>query len=444
MATPRALVVDEVSANRDRVGRALIGIDCDHRFSTAANAVVGVSRCRPDVVIIAASNGDATPELECLRRLHTRFAHLNYLFIASVSSEEIAIAALNAGAKRYLRDPWTEPMLQSVVLELLPAAATGPCEKDGLVGGERLIGRSMVIRQLRGHVSRAAPANSNVLILGETGTGKELIAELIHLNSTRSGKPFVCLNTAAIPDSLVENELFGHECGAFTGATRWQEGKLAAAHGGTVFFDEIGDLSLPIQAKLLRAIEGKSVYRLGGTHSVQLDFRILAATNHDLDQSMADGRFRKDLYYRLNVVRVEIPPLRERLEDVPQLIAHYLIHFNRELGRTVRSLSPPAMGVLCAHHWPGNIRELRNVIEALLVDVPPETGGVVDLSPDVIRRLRSAVDAPACERERLLGALVSTDWNKTKAARQLRWSRMTLYRKIHQYDLSPPPAGAAN
>jgi DNA-binding NtrC family response regulator len=443
MATPRALVVDEVSATRDRVARALAGIDCDYRFSTTGNAAVDVSRCKPDVVIVAGAR-DPSREIDCLRRLHARFTQPHYLFVASVSSEDIAIAAFHAGASRYLRDPWTEPMLQSAILALLPAAATGACEKDGLIGGERLIGRSQMIRHLRAQVSRIAAANSNILVLGDTGTGKELIAELLHLNSTRSGKPFVCLNTAAIPDSLLENELFGHECGAFTGATRWQEGKLAAARGGTVFFDEIGDLSLPIQAKLLRAIEGKSVYRLGGSHSIQLDFRIIAATNHDLDQSIADGRFRNDLYYRLNVVRVEIPPLRERLEDVPQLIAHYLMHFNRELGRTVRGLSASAMNVLCAYQWPGNIRELRNVIEALLVNIPPGAGGVVDLSPDIMRRLRLAVNAPACERERLLRALVATDWNKTKAARQLRWSRMTLYRKIHQYDLKPRPMAAAH
>jgi DNA-binding NtrC family response regulator len=436
MATPRALVVDECLLNRDRVARALAGLECDCRFSPVASALLEVSRGNPDVVIVIASNDAPNRELDCLRLLHSTFSHPNYLFIASVSSEDLAIAAFHAGARRYLRDPWTQPMLQSAVVDLLPVAASGCSEKDGLVGGERLIGRSAAIRRLRAQIRRIALANSNVLVLGETGTGKELIAELIHLNGTRAGRPLMLLNTAAIPDSLLENELFGHERGAFTGATTWQEGKLAAARRGTVFLDEVGDLSLPIQAKLLRAIEGKAVYRLGGTQSIQLDVRIIAATNHDLEQSMIDGRFRKDLYYRLNVVRIELPPLRERAEDVPHLIGHYLMLFNRELGRSVRGLSAKAMEVLCAYHWPGNIRELRNLVEALLVNLPAQAAGFVDIPPDMMRRLRQAGAAATCERERLLRALAATNWNKTKAASQLHWSRMTLYRKIHRYDLN--------
>jgi DNA-binding NtrC family response regulator len=276
-----------------------------------------------------------------------------------------------------------------------------------------------------------------VLILGETGTGKELAAELIHMNGERSRRPFVCVNAPAIPDALLENELFGHERGAFTGATTTQGGKLAAAHGGTVFLDEIGDVSLPIQAKLLRAIENKAFYRLGGTRNVQLDVRIIAATNGDLERATAEGRFRKDLYYRLNIVRVELPPLRDRMDDVPLLIGHYLLRLNRELGRSVQELSPRAMKTLCAYHWPGNVRELRNVIEALLVNLAPETTGIVDVPPEVMRQLAFAVGAPTSERERLLSVLAATNWNKSRAASQLRMSRMTLYRKMHQHSVSP-------
>jgi transcriptional regulator with PAS, ATPase and Fis domain len=275
-----------------------------------------------------------------------------------------------------------------------------------------------------------------VLVLGETGTGKEVVAELLHRNGSRSSRPFVCINTAAIPDSLLENELFGHERGAFTGATGNQGGKLAAAHLGTVFLDEIGDVSLTTQAKLLRAIENKSVYRLGGTKSVNLDVRIIAATNSDLERATAEGRFRKDLYYRLNVVRVELPPLRDRAEDIPLLIGHYLLQLNRDLGRAVRGLSTRAMDTLCAYHWPGNIRELRNVIEALLVNLAPETTGIVDVPPEVMRQLALAVGAAPSERERLLNALAATNWNKTRAASQLRMSRMTLYRKMHQHSVA--------
>ena len=275
-----------------------------------------------------------------------------------------------------------------------------------------------------------------MLILGETGAGKELVAELIHQNGARAAKPFVCINTAAIPDALLENELFGHERGAFTGATTMHSGKLAAAQGGTIFLDEIGDVSLAIQAKLLRAIESKSIYRLGSVRSVQIDLRILAATNNDLERAIEQGRFRRDLYYRLNVIRVEVPPLRARVDDIPMLVGHYVLRFNRELGRTVRGLSTRAMDTLCAYAWPGNVRELRNVIEALLVNLSPETTGVVDVPPEVMRRLAVAVSAPVSERERLLGALAETNWNKTRAATKLRMSRMTLYRKMQRHSVS--------
>ena len=278
--------------------------------------------------------------------------------------------------------------------------------------------------------------SSNVLILGETGTGKELVAELLHKNGARAARPFVCINTAAIPDALLENELFGHERGAFTGATAAQAGKLAAAHGGTVFLDEIGDVSAGVQAKLLRAIENKSVYRLGGTHSVQFDARIIAATNGDLEKATTEGRFRQDLYFRLNVVRVEIPPLRARPDDIPLLVSHYLARFNRELGRSVRGLSSRALETLCAHRWPGNVRELKNVLEALLVYLSPETTGVVDVPPEVMRQLAVAMGAPVSDRDRLLEALTATNWNKSRAARQLKCSRMTLYRKMQLHSVA--------
>jgi DNA-binding NtrC family response regulator len=281
-----------------------------------------------------------------------------------------------------------------------------------------------------------APAASNVLILGETGTGKELIAELIHQNGPRRSKPFICINTAAIPDQLLENELFGHERGAFTGATTAQAGKLVAAHGGTVFLDEIGDASPAVQAKLLRAIEHKEVYRLGATRGEEFDARIIAATNCDLLKAASETRFRHDLYYRLNVVQVDVPPLRERADDIPLLIGHFLRRLNRELGRSVRGLSPRALDALCAYPWPGNVRELRNVVEALLVNLAPETTGLVDVPPEVMRRLAIAVGAPQSERERLLGALAETHWNKTRAAGKLRMSRMTLYRKMQRYAVS--------
>ena len=433
-APPLVVVVAPPSSRRDRLERELANIGCRPAKAAAGDALLSVAHYRPDVVIVSADATTVGSALDCLQRLRVTFPLPKYIFVTVTSSEDVAISALQAGAQQYLKDPWTPAMLHEAVRAVLPTDADA-MPADELIGGERLVGRSQAVRQLRRQIARVAPTNSNVLVLGETGTGKEMVAELIHANSRRASRPFVCLNTAAIPDALLENELFGHERGAFTGATTTQPGKLLVAHGGTAFFDEIGDVSLPMQAKLLRAIESKTAYRLGGVRSVPIDVRVLAATNHDLQRESSDGRFRQDLYYRLNVVRIDLPPLRDRRDDIPLLIHHYLQHFNQELGRSVRGLSPRALETLCAYHWPGNVRELRNAVEALLVHLAPETTGIVDVPPEVMRQLACAVGAPLSERERLLNALTATNWNKSRAASQLRCSRMTLYRKINRYHL---------
>lgn len=431
-----ALIVDTSIASRDEIGGSLSTIGCRHTYATTAEAPVAVARVRPDLVIVSARTPDAAVELECLRLMARAECQPRLIFVAARGSEDLAIAAFRSGAHHYLRAPWTTPMLLASVLDLVPSCS--PADgSPSLRGGERIIGRNPAMCELRAYLSRIAPTMSNVLVLGETGTGKELVAELIHLNSTRATGPFVTLNTAAIPEALLENELFGHERGAFTGANTAQVGKLAAAHKGTVFFDEIGEVSPAIQAKLLRAIESKAVYRLGGTQRTEINFRIVAATNTDLARAVSSGAFRKDLYYRLNVVRVELPPLRERPDDVPLLINHYLRQFNRELGRSVGGLSERAMSVLRNYDWPGNIRELRNVVEALVVNLAPETTGEVDVPPRVMRQLALAMSAAPTERERLLDALVSTNWNKSRAAEKMHCSRMTLYRKLQHYGLEP-------
>ena len=428
------LVVGDDASERDDVHRALVssGYRCTSASLDGAGAIS--SQLQPDVVVVVAADPDPRAELEFLRRVSQRPARAGIIFLTASSTEELAIAALRAGAQQYVKGAWTPQALCEAVDDVRPGAAPDAPSGD-LVGGEALVGRSKAMRDLRERLARIARVGSNVLILGETGTGKELVAELLHKNSPRAARPFVCINTAAVPDALIENELFGHERGAFTGATGRAPGKLAAAHGGTLFLDEIGDLAPAVQAKLLRAIENKSIYRLGSTQAVQFDARIVAATNADLERAVADGRFRQDLYFRLNVVRVEIPPLRERPDDIPRLVSHYLARFNRELGRSVRALSDRALTTLCAYRWPGNVRELKNVLEALLVHLAPETTGVVDVPPEVMRQLAAAMGAPLSERDRLLEALTATNWNKSRAARQLKCSRMTLYRKMQQHSV---------
>jgi DNA-binding NtrC family response regulator len=435
--TSVVLIVGTDVAKRSGLVRALEGVGYLCTSSSFETAAAAYERRQPRVVVVMASDASTAEALACVRLLSHGPARACCLFVAQTSSEGLAIAAFRAGAQHYVKEPSTVEVLRAAIDELHPGGSESERDAEpSLAGGDQLVGRSEAMRSLRARIKLIAPVSSNVLILGETGTGKELVAELLHRNGPRSTRPFICINTAAIPDSLLENELFGHERGAFTGATSNQVGKLAAANGGTLFLDEIGDVSLPVQAKLLRAIENKVLHRLGGTDSIRFDARIVSATNTNLEQAASDGRFRQDLYYRLNVVRVELPPLRDRVDDIPQLVVHYLQRFNKELGRSVRGLSQGAMDTLCAYRWPGNVRELRNVIEALLVNLAPETRGIVDVPPEVMRQLATAMRAPASERERLLSALTATNWNKSRAARQLRCSRMTLYRKMEQHKVA--------
>jgi transcriptional regulator with PAS, ATPase and Fis domain len=288
---------------------------------------------------------------------------------------------------------------------------------------------------LKRYIRQVASSDSNILITGETGTGKELVAQWLHARSGRHNQPLVCFNSAAIPEALVESELFGYEKGAFTGAQKLQEGKLEAANHGTVFFDEIGDVSLSVQAKLLRAIESKKIYRLGSNRSQDLDLRILSATNQDLETATRENRFRTDLYYRLNVIRIEVPPLRDRMEDLPDLVDHYIRCFNPVFQKNITALSREAMDILFSYQWPGNIRELKNVIEATFVSVSNTAEGVVDLPAPVTRQLAHSTQCHGRERTMLVRALIAAKWNKTEAARSLHWSRMTLHRKVARYNL---------
>lgn len=296
-----------------------------------------------------------------------------------------------------------------------------------------LIGSSLAIWKVKTYLRKVAMTDSHVLITGETGTGKELAAQYIHHHSARRAKPLVTINCAALPDGLLESELFGYERGAFTGATSSYAGKLKLADGGTVLFDEIGDMSPYAQAKILRVIETKEVYPLAGRRSVPLDIRIIAATNRNLDQRMANGEFRQDLYFRLNVAQFHLPPLRERKEDIPLLTDHFLQQFGAQFGRTIEGFSDEAMERLLSHDWPGNIRELMNVIERIFIDPPQGKVTVADLPKSMQNRAPVLQETKPAEREILLYALSQTNWNKSKAAERLHWSRMTLYRKIAKY-----------
>ena len=398
----------------------------------------------PGVIIVGSSRAGTWSSLEQAQRMRRWGPALSVILVTPDSSEQLAIAALRAGVRDYFAHPVPFDELRASVRRCLAEGSEGPGrpgETAASGAGERheMIGEGPRMQAIRAYIAGVAAGGSNVLITGETGTGKELAAELIHRASRRRHKPFICINCAAIPDSLLESELFGHDKGAFTGAHMARAGKLKLADGGTVLFDEIGDMSPFAQAKILRLIESKEIERLGGHRSVPVDVRIVAATNQDLERRMAEGGFRKDLYFRLNVARIHLPPLRERKEDLPALLAHYIKEFNRELGRGVDGATDEALSALLRHDWPGNVRELRNLVEAVFATLHFPRIALEDLPAPYRNRPDEAPDASPREgeRDRLLAALLVTRWNKSKAAERLHWSRMTVYRKMAKYHIVP-------
>jgi DNA-binding NtrC family response regulator len=393
-----------------------------------------ILRHQPSVVLMDVSPDYRELSLRMVEDLRRHERRLPIILMGTDGSAATVVRALRAGAKNFFTAPFSAPEVGAAIRACASEAATrlGTSTLRPPPDGEpKLIGGSAHVRSVCALIEALAANDSTVLVTGETGTGKELIAQTIHARSQRRAKAFVTVSCPAVPDTLLESELFGHERGAFTGAHGHNEGKLAAAAGGTVFFDEIGDMTLTGQAKILGAIETRRVFRLGGHRPVPLDVRFIAATNADLDTMMTDGRFRRDLFYRLNVARVHLPPLRERRDDIPALLDHYTRHFSALYKRELR-FAPDTIGRLSAYDWPGNIRELRNLVEALFASGHRGLVTLQELSSQFDRLLRSADDA---ERQRVLAALRACNWNKSKAAQKLHWSRMTLYRKLSKYNM---------
>lgn len=310
---------------------------------------------------------------------------------------------------------------------------------DEKVALRDLVGRSRAIQNVFQFIRDVATTDSTVLILGESGTGKELVAKAIHAQSNRSKNPFVIVNCAALPETLLESELFGHEKGAFTGAVRRKIGKFEQARGGTIFLDEIGDISPATQVRLLRVLQEKTFQRVGGESTVYADIRIISATNRDFQKAMADGDFREDLYYRLNVISIKMPPLRERPEDIPLLCNRFLVRYCAVTKKKITGFSDSAMQQLLDYSWPGNVRELQNVVERCVVLCKRETITPDDLPPELLGA-RAVVNCSKTlgdiERESILKVLKATGWNKHKAAKLLDITRSTLYSKIEKYRLT--------
>jgi DNA-binding NtrC family response regulator len=380
-----------------------------------------------------------------LKRIVAERPETFVLMATAFASVETAVEALRFGAYDYLLKPVTfEDLLQKVqnlvaFRELKQEVVRLRRDLHARLGFEGLLGKSPGMSAVFELIDKVAPTNATVLVTGESGTGKELVARAVHARSALADREFLAVNMTAIPAEVVEAQLFGHEKGAFTGADRRREGIFRSVRSGTVFLDEIGDLPMPTQVKLLRAIEGHEVLPVGADRPERVDFRLIAATNQDLEIAVKEGRFRQDLFYRLNVFRVRLPPLRDRRDDIPELARHYMSLHARAIGRQPPTLSNEAMKLLLTYPWPGNVRELSNVIERAVIlasgasvepeDLPPEfrqTGGAPT-------ELRLAVEQ--FERQHIALVLRLTGGNREQAAKMLNVDQATLYRRLNKYQV---------
>jgi DNA-binding NtrC family response regulator len=385
----------------------------------------------PKLLIVELNGQKDCKGAAAIREVRSGPASPVIIAISRADCAAITQQAVRLGINDYFRLPEESADLKAAIGALLEGSEA-PAKTS--TQHSALVGDSPPMISLRRYISRIAMTDSSVLITGETGTGKELVAEEIHKSGARRSRPFVCVNSAALPEALIESELFGFEKGAFTGAQTKYAGKLRMAHSGTIFFDEIGDLNLSAQAKLLRALESGEVHPLGGWRGVNVDVRVIAATNRDVDGMSQTGEFRRDLFYRLNVVRIALPPLRGRREDIPLLLAHFIAIFNERMGRQVEAFDPEVVELLQSYDWPGNIRELKNAVEASFVNA---VSGRIELM-DVPENLRCALEAKLDpgSRQKLVRTLHATNWNISRAAGELQCSRMTIYRKMAHYSIS--------
>lgn len=388
--------------------------------------------------------------IEVLEVVKEDYPQTLVVMITAYGSVETAVQAMKRGANDYLLKPF-DPDQLSLLTEKLMQQKRIMDENIFLreqmaeaIRFENLVGRSEAMQELFTLIQDVAESDSPVLITGETGTGKELVAKAIHAKSARCNGPFIAINCGAFPEHLLESELFGHERGAFTGAHRAKKGRLDLAHHGTLFLDEVGIVPLKMQVDLLRVLETKEFHRLGGTAEIEVDFRTIAATNRDLQQAIEKGEFRQDFFYRLNVISLHIPPLRERRDDIPLLVEHFLDRYSRETNKDIDTINREAMSILRQYDWPGNVRELENAIERAVV-----IGKKRRLDPEefsfLAPHLSAAAETYSLEKTQvvhLFKVLKEFDWNITKAAQALEINRVTLHKKIKKYNLRPDRASS--
>jgi len=447
------LLVDDDDGSREAMAAGLRKASYEVlTFDAAAPALAYLQEGKPADALITDVRMPGMDGYALVAAARKERPELAILMVTAFGDVDGAVRALQGGADDYLTKPVNLLELRRRVetqLErrLLARQAAELKERlDRYYSFENIVGRSPAMQRVFERVKVVAPAPSTVLILGESGTGKELIANAIHQHSPRAAKRFVALNCGAIPGDILEAELFGHEKGAFTGAHQRRIGKIELAHGGTLFLDEISELSADLQVKLLRVLEQRVITRVGGNDEIPVDFRLVAATNRDLEKEVQEGRFRQDLYFRLKVVTITLPPLRERQEDIPLLVKHFVERFNAELGRNVTRIAPALLDALRAYPWPGNVRELRNVVENMVLFARGEELTLQELPAEIRKPERVAAEAPAApwvprrledlEREAILATLRFTGGHRARAAELLGIGLRTLQRKLKEYNLS--------
>jgi DNA-binding NtrC family response regulator len=442
------LVVDDEKNTREGLRWALE--NSDTYVLTASNGIEALELLRehPVDLMITDLRMPELDGLELLRRIKAERPEVSVIILTGHGTVENAVDAMKEGAVDYLLKPVNLDELQ---MRVERARQQKSLERenldlrervDQLYAFENIVGRSPAMLEVFEKVRLVAPTRANVLIYGESGTGKELIANAIHQNSPRRNKPFVKVNCGALPLTLLESELFGHDKGAFTGAINTRRGRFELADGGTLFLDEISETAPEFQVKLLRVLQEGEFERVGGTQTIKVDVRIIAATNKRLDELVRQGKFREDLYYRLKVVEIDLPPLRERPEDIPLLVEYFLEEFSRYYGKPKPRVHPAVLTALQNYHWPGNVRQLRNVLEGAFVmaageitlkHLPPEIHS--EQSKDNYVRLPLTSSLEDAERLLIQAALTYNQGNRAKTARQLGIGRKTLYRKMTQYGI---------
>ncbi|MGA0919826.1 MAG: sigma-54-dependent transcriptional regulator [Gemmatimonadaceae bacterium] len=461
---PSILIVDDEPNLRRMVGALLDAESYEvHEAKDVASGLTTALAVEPDLALLDLMMPGATDGLALLEQLRAHFPDLPVIMMSGRAGLADAVQAAKLGAVNFLEKPLSpEGLLLALTnaLELRQARRERSALRlEAGLGGD-LVGESSAMQRVRGEIARVAATDARVLITGESGTGKELVAAAIHAQSGRRDKPFVRVNCAAIPRDLVESEMFGHERGAFTGATERRIGRFELAHTGTLLLDEVGELSLEAQAKLLRAIEAREIERVGGRRTIRVDVRVIAATNRDLVREVREGRFREDLYFRLNVIPIHVPPLREHPGDIPALVAHFATQLRRRSGQPAPLWQPEAIAALARHGWPGNVRELANIIERLSIlhaGQPvgeAEVRGVLPVTAGATRgeglvlpaelpdregldvKLSEALDA--YERVLIVRALSASNGVVAEAARRLQTDRPNLYRRMKRLGIAEP------